>query len=554
MTNDFVYGTIIHLDTVLRQIWNIMKNFANYTIWFLFLYHILKNFFSPKWNFKEFMKTKLIAFVVAWILIQMSWFLIGALLDLTTIATSAIGAFPGQIISESPSMKNTLKSEYWILAYENNNIIRQRDASTTNTNPNTPTPKTANNVKKDGFDAYLDGILPNHSSLSGPFLFLWLSVFKFQTMPVQDANTFKDIGSLLMSWSINLILMLMFTIAMFFLFLLNVVRVLTIWMLIIFSPFIILFKVMKSIGGEDMMSGDDLPEWLERDKLISAIFKPVVFTAYLSVMLIFVTGMRWVLSPKANTDSINLNDVSIQTDANGISQFTVTGVSSVKLDGLKDGFSSLIVFFFTIFLLWMLLKLAIGEWKWVLGKFMKGTMDMLASAPKQIPFLPNAGKDTGWSSIANRQAAIHKAWEKVWDKFSMFKPKTAMSDQLKALWGTSDTGISRWDLWDSESIKTFMKKTKKLLKNKTLQVFSDQDWTLTPWWTELETFLKNKNSGTPFKITDSKWLKDFLIGKWNPAQNKREAFAKWMGEQWFTTNNNINNSHNFATFKYKKTK
>ena len=37
MSNDFVYGSFMNMDVFLWQIWNIMKNFANYVIGALFL-------------------------------------------------------------------------------------------------------------------------------------------------------------------------------------------------------------------------------------------------------------------------------------------------------------------------------------------------------------------------------------------------------------------------------------------------------------------------------------------------------------------------------------
>ena len=49
MDNSLVYWSVFHLDLPLRQFWNIMKNFANYALWFVLLYHILKSLFTRKW-------------------------------------------------------------------------------------------------------------------------------------------------------------------------------------------------------------------------------------------------------------------------------------------------------------------------------------------------------------------------------------------------------------------------------------------------------------------------------------------------------------------------
>lgn len=48
MTNDLVYGEFINLDSILYQLWNISKNFANFGLGFFFLYHIIRYFFSTE--------------------------------------------------------------------------------------------------------------------------------------------------------------------------------------------------------------------------------------------------------------------------------------------------------------------------------------------------------------------------------------------------------------------------------------------------------------------------------------------------------------------------
>jgi len=42
MTNDIVYGAFMNLDKYLWDIWNIMKNFANFGLTFMILFSIIK--------------------------------------------------------------------------------------------------------------------------------------------------------------------------------------------------------------------------------------------------------------------------------------------------------------------------------------------------------------------------------------------------------------------------------------------------------------------------------------------------------------------------------
>jgi hypothetical protein len=46
LDNTLVYGSIFHLDAPLWKFWNMIKNFANFTLGFLVLFSILKSIFS----------------------------------------------------------------------------------------------------------------------------------------------------------------------------------------------------------------------------------------------------------------------------------------------------------------------------------------------------------------------------------------------------------------------------------------------------------------------------------------------------------------------------
>jgi len=72
MTNDFVYGSFIHLDIYLWKIRNIIKNFANFALVGLVLSAIVKGLIG-----KEALDVKKVITntLVAGILIQASWFL-----------------------------------------------------------------------------------------------------------------------------------------------------------------------------------------------------------------------------------------------------------------------------------------------------------------------------------------------------------------------------------------------------------------------------------------------------------------------------------------------
>lgn len=98
LDNSLVYGSFLHLDAALWNIWNIMKNFANFALWFLFVFTIVKNLFTwafwwkddPMKNAVDTVKTTLIW----WVLVQMSWFLVSVMIDLSTILIYAVWWLP----------------------------------------------------------------------------------------------------------------------------------------------------------------------------------------------------------------------------------------------------------------------------------------------------------------------------------------------------------------------------------------------------------------------------------------------------------------------------
>ncbi|MEI7919034.1 MAG: hypothetical protein WCH65_02195 [bacterium] len=108
MTNDFVYGAFLHMDVYLWKIWNIMKNFANFALLALVLGSIIKSLTG-----KEALDVKKILTntLLAGILIQASWFLMGAIVDISTVATASISSFPMTFLNNDVNLKNEINKK-----------------------------------------------------------------------------------------------------------------------------------------------------------------------------------------------------------------------------------------------------------------------------------------------------------------------------------------------------------------------------------------------------------------------------------------------------------
>ncbi len=90
MDNSMVYWSVFHMDAPLWTFWNMTKNFANFMLGFIVLFSILKWIFSSFWKDKgndaRSPMTIIKNTLIAGVLIQASWFLTAALIDISTVA------------------------------------------------------------------------------------------------------------------------------------------------------------------------------------------------------------------------------------------------------------------------------------------------------------------------------------------------------------------------------------------------------------------------------------------------------------------------------------
>lgn len=113
MDNQLIYGSFMNLDTYLWQIWQIVRNFSNFALWFLFLVSILIYNLSPnenKWLQKFKPQDIILKVLVAGVLINMSRFLVMAMVDLSTVLTYSLGGIPLSVMKEEKSSNDNIES------------------------------------------------------------------------------------------------------------------------------------------------------------------------------------------------------------------------------------------------------------------------------------------------------------------------------------------------------------------------------------------------------------------------------------------------------------
>lgn len=377
MTNDRVYGSAIHLDIYLWKIRNIMKNFANFVLVGLVLVEIVKiatNNKSSWWVSKIFTKTLLAA-----VLIQVSRFVMWAVIDISNITVSAVWSFPRvfmqdnkEVLSGLQTFADNFQQSSYEIDFATNDVIKKINGWISETEQ----------------DDLIQSILPSTNSVSGPLIFMWASIFRFNeysSIPKFENTDWKKIT---LSTSLKLLVIFFYTAALMFLVVANLIRIWFLWIFIVLSPIIVLYIIFEKNWLKKWSKW--LTQYFDIKSVLSAIFKPTIFVGFISLMLIVLVLIR---SFFVKTPNAEIWWVQLSTSANSSKLITEIGNVEVKWNILKDSlsqwqsmFSDLFVFLLGIFLMWQLVKLAIsGKWPiwdamdkiWINHDLLKSTMSTL---------------------------------------------------------------------------------------------------------------------------------------------------------------------------------
>ncbi len=418
MSNDFVYGSFMHLDIYLRKIRNIMKNFANFALIGIILISIIKSLVG-----KESLNAKKLILSALWagILIQASWFLLGALVDISTVATAAISSFPTSFISNNTELKDTITQS--ISQFKTKRIKYNLEADMTDQSQKIVEFIEPIGINQSQTTQELNNlIMPTYNSISGPFIYLGMGVFGFQHYLEKNNDSWD---ALTLSFALRLFFILFFTIGLLFLFVANIMRVWLLWVFIIGAPFFVLAVIFKDFfkwwdGGWWWSIGKLFNLW----NLLSIVFKPVIFVAWISLMLIIVASIQNTMKNQWVLKNLNGVDVSVTSGQSNLSVPGVTNITVKNSPGLigdtdinyaKDFFSEVIMYMITIFLMWRMIKLSLTIWSWPIEDKMKKRLTTTESMAKSLPILPIAW----WASFNATKGLIDRQRTETLKTFGM---------------------------------------------------------------------------------------------------------------------------------------
>lgn len=497
MDNSLVYGEIFGLDTALFKFWSIMKNFANFALGFLFVWSIVSYVINP--NEKKDPKDMITKLLVAWVWVQLSWFIIGALVDISTVLTVWVGWLPLQLvgnanewgIGDKPvfAVKTAIRlndivtnnnlvalytrpgsslpaDKYLLPCYFNNQQIdfgiwwrtafgvSESNSTITGTNnvqrssiePNYCI--VGNNIiSKTVYDAAPDKRFvwwePNTSAIIDASLtdFTWLycKANDFcQTMKTfaKSAEWYqwafyslyssllglatihigvpKSTWSVVMETLIKTIVWLAYLIPLAILCVVLVMRVGYLWLIIAFSPFIVLASVdklwIKALEGGLKIGGMD--EKFNLSSVISLLLLPVVVTFTMSLSIVFLSSLSEWLSNQWSSETLGI----YQTTEDNYKCYDIA-VTNICIDmpsqdigtWVFDYFSWFIMNIFGIGLMWFMVMTALQSSKFT-AKIAKSVQSLSESMIQSAPIIPLGG-DKSTSLGALKELPRNLEWK-----------------------------------------------------------------------------------------------------------------------------------------------
>lgn len=547
MTNDRVYGAVLHMDIYLRRIWNIMKNFANFGLVAIVLRSIVKNLIGKE---KMDVKKIITKTLIAGILIQASWFLVWAAVDISTVATSAIGAFPASFLKSDAKLeehiRNTIIQTPKDIVIDMNKLEDIKLPDNERANPETR-----------------NSILPTYKSVSGPLMYFGFSVFKFQNyLNVENISTGTEIT---LAFLLRFSLILAYTLWLALLFIANIIRVVFLWIFIIAAPLLILAQIFKDSLGWGTWASWWMTKYLKFSVMLDMIFKPIIYMAGFSIMLILVASMQnimqtripqefngVVLSVTGSTAKMEIEEISsIQINENNVFWADKFAIKDAKEIG-QTIFVNLILFFLLIFLLRQFIKISLTAGEWPIQDVMKNITWRIEDVAKTLPIIPIAWGQSltaAWQFMkSNRKQILQGLWvSEAWE-FGQLEEGSFVTNQ-EAYRDYLNQQMGHYPGWwekDKAKLKTEAKIWYQNFFSKTTELAKERDWGLNVtnavWNQPFLELARGDNSKLRTTVSNtipawdwSESFDEYMKGRENITINAIPAI-KWLYDQlWWST-------------------
>lgn len=447
MSNDMVYASWLHMDSYLWQMWNVSKNFANFGILGLLIRETIQYVINKKNSLQKIIGKA----IIAGIAIQMSRFLMATVIDISTIATTAVGSFPASLLASDTVLGQKMDT---VIEETMKKGIVQLDKEAS------PKWEKISYAEDESTSDTKNKMMPKYNSVSGPLMFIWASTLNIQDMMSINKDAKKDAKSIIINFWLKWIILLFYVIILTLLLIANIMRVWFLRIFIAISPLIILTA---------SFSGKGLWKIFTRQNLIAIIFKPTIFVAILWLILVFIVSMQSIM---LNNGTTQINGTTITQDENGVNM-EINGIASITTNEkilnsvgstAQNIIPNLIIYFATLFLLRLLVKISLGSGTdpiaWVMQTFVwKGNNEWaIQNMAKNIPLPGTWG--LGYNALKKRwegmkQTVGNKIAEEYFGKWTTLNLSWGMAS-WKFENREMDAVIRKWTWWrDERSVSEF---------------------------------------------------------------------------------------------------
>lgn len=385
LTNKRVYGEALWMDGLFWQYWNVMKNIANFWLWFYFIYVIFK--WLIKQGKEEIVKNiryKILWIIIAWIGIQASWFITAAVVDVSTITLVAVWSLPSQLIAWNSNIQESVENS----VYNYFNITDKKQVEEGLALELFPEDMKSSEFLKTSFytlsstweqltkEKFFDLLLPNPEDVSWPLSFIGFSILRTNKINSFDSSSISTIKGALFNLIIQWWTTIIYSIEMAVLCVLALMRLLYLWMFIVLSPIAVLLWCIKMSKDEDVMKWsfiDTLMKQINIKSFLINVFKPTIIVLWLWLAMIFASLMNGVINKHDKPiEKVDVWWITVETRQNSVPNSKATDLNyTTSIEGgiIKATFTNIaksilefILCIITVILVYIIIKIAVKMW------------------------------------------------------------------------------------------------------------------------------------------------------------------------------------------------
>lgn len=391
---------------------------ANYALWAMFIYGIFKYIFFQK---VEAWSTIIKNMLVTSVLIQASWFLVMALVDLSTIVLTTVSAFPSQVVSVSDAIEKDMKIQIcknYVLSRKGKDVVlinafsdkpleQSNTKQVTTSQPSVP----SDSWTCDTDPSLIDAMLPQANSFWGTFMYLWFTAlnaqdYVYKTVPT-SSNCVDDIVKVVINIVLDAWMLILYSIALAILVVVLIMRLWYLWVFIAISPIVVLvsFSWLFKIKTSEWIG-----ELLDYKKALFLIFQPAIFALWMSLMFLFIVVVQWLF---VNSPSSSMWSGVIVGESKNSSSSTdpVPKISSSLWNSWVIDFTirqwskslkDILLSFLILILMWQLVKLSVSwefmwfQWIKSMNKKINNITDSVWRALSSVGVVPLPGGKRVW--------------------------------------------------------------------------------------------------------------------------------------------------------------